>query len=382
MNNTFYRFCEALVRPVLRIRFHYSWERIPDISGPFLLLSNHNTDLDPVFLAVTTSKKLVFVATEKILRMGFLSVIVMRFFHPIIHYKGKTGISSVKEILHQLKDGKNVALFPEGNRSFNGLTGSFVSATGKMAKRSGATLITYRLHGGYFTSPRWGKNLRRGQMRGEIGNIYPPEVLKSMSDSEINEAIRRDLYVDAYEDQQKQKIRYKGKERAVALESTLFLCPECRRFSVLKSRDDRIFCTACRYNAVYDEYGYIIEENGNSATITELDKQQRRFLQELLETEKKESLFSDNITEERIGTDHSILSRGERNLCAFSDRLQIGQMQLPFSEITGMAINQRNLLIIHYYGEDGHLELSGSISFNALKYLYLYQISGSKHEEI
>jgi hypothetical protein len=44
-----------------------------------------------------------------------------------------------------------------------------------------------------------------------------------------------------------------------------------------------------------------------------------------------------------------------------------------------MAINQRNLLIIHC-ADESHLELSGEISFSALKYLYLYQSTGKTNE--
>ena len=109
----------------------------------------------------------------------------------------------MKEILAKLRDGRNVALFPEGNRSFNGLSGDFPPATGKLVKKSGATLVTYRLHGGYLTTPRWSTSLRKGKLWGEIAGIYSPEKLKAMTEDEVNRAIRHDLFVDAYADQKK-----------------------------------------------------------------------------------------------------------------------------------------------------------------------------------
>ena len=377
-----FRVVSPLVFPLAKLQFRYTYEKLSSIPEPYLLLANHNTDFDPIFLGLASEHQVYFVATEKILRMGLLSPFVMRFFHPIIHYKGKTGISSVKEILGRLRERKNVALFPEGNRSFNGLTGDFVSATGKLAKRSGATLVTYRLRGGYFTSPRWGKGLRRGKMLGEIAHVYPPETLKQMSEGEINEAIRQDLFVDAYSDQKRQRIPYKGKNLALGLESTLFQCPQCGAVSSLHSEGNEIFCS-CGYRAEYDVFGYLHDGDGSVVTITDLDQCQHKAVENLLEQSSDALLFEDSVKAESIGPDHQVLSEARTTLRAWRDGLAVGELFLQFSSITGMAINQRNLLIIHHtLEENGHLELSGDLSFSALKYLYLYQSARKINEKI
>lgn len=373
--------CRVILRPFVKGKFNYRGEEISGIEGPFLLLANHNTDFDPLFLGASSRQHMYFVATEKITRMGFWSRLIMYYFKPIIHYKGKMGISSVKEILLNLKEGRNVALFPEGNRSFNGVTGDFLASTGKMAKRSGATLVTYKFRGGYFSSPRWGSGTRRGKLSGEIAGIYPPEKLKEMSEAEINDAIRRDLYVDAYADQKKEKIAFKGRDRAVGIESTLFLCPGCGKISTLKGKRNSFSC-ACGYMADYDEYGYIHDKNGNIWTITELDSCQQLRISELLSEKPETLLFSDEVLVQHIDKDHSVAAESSELLQGFTDRLEIGSLVLPFDEITGMAVNRRNLLIIHYGEEDNHIELIGNISFSALKYLYLYKLAGNLNEKI
>ena len=365
---------QFLAIPYLRLKFRYSFDKIPELKGPYLLLANHNTDFDPLFVGAACPHQVYFVATEKILRMGMLTVLVMALFQPIIHYKGKTGISSVKEILSKLKEGKNVALFPEGNRSFNGLTGSFLPSTGKLARRSGASLVTYRLHGGYFTSPRWSATLRKGKMRGELVKVYTPDELKTMTEAEINQAIRQDLQVDAYQEQQRRPVAYDGADLARGLESTLFLCPSCGKISTLRSEGDALRCTSCGFHAVYDAYGYLHGDAGEVWTITELDARQQEAIRALSQKSNDELLFSDNVEVETIGESHEVLSQESALLAACSDRLIINQNPIPFLEISGMAINQRNLLILHT--KDGqHLELNGDISFSALKYLYLYRFS-------
>ena len=381
LHRAIYRTVRFWGTPIVRSIYGYSCENLKGIPGPILLLANHNTDMDPGFVGIASGEPIYFVATEKILRMGLLSPVLMHLFHPIIHYKGKTGISSVKEILARLKNNRNVALFPEGNRSFNGLTGDFLSSTGKMARRSGATLVTYRLHGGYFTSPRWSTGLRKGRISGEIANIYPPEKLKSMTEAEINEAIRKDLYVDAYADQESERIPYRGKDLALGLESTLFACPQCGAISSLHSEGDRITC-CCGYSAKYDEYGYLHDNQGQTVTITQLDALQREKITALADLAEDILLFEDTVNAEIIGSDHKALSVEKTILRAWSNRLSVGKDVLPFQQITGMAINQRNLLILHLSEGDKHLELSGDISFSALKYLYLYQSARNKNEKI
>ena len=294
LHSVVFRTARKLVLPLVLLKFHYTYEKLSGIPEPYLLLANHNTDFDPIFLGLASERQIYFVATEKILRMGLLSPFIMSLFHPIIHYKGKTGISSAKEILGRLREKKNVALFPEGNRSFNGLTGDFVSATGKLAKRSGVTLVTYRLRGGYFISPRWSKTLRSGRLHGEIANVYPPEKLKQLSEEQINEAIRKDLFVDAYSDQNRNRIPYKGRNLALGLESTLFLCPRCGAVSSLHSRGNEIFCS-CGFHAEYDSFGYLQCSGGDTVTITELDDRQHRAVDALLEETSDALLFEDAV---------------------------------------------------------------------------------------
>ena len=65
----------------------------------------------------------------------------------------------------------NVCVFPEGNRTWDGVTAKFLPSIGKLARSSGASLVTYKLTGGYFASPLGGQlhppreDARRGRAR-------------------------------------------------------------------------------------------------------------------------------------------------------------------------------------------------------------------------
>jgi hypothetical protein len=111
--------------------------------------------------------------------MGFASTLIRFFFSPVVFPKGGTDPRPLRDILDRLRNGKNVCLFAEGNRSFSGRTNRIAESTGKLARFSGAALITYRLRGGYFVASRWGRKMRKGPIWGESVGYYSPQELKS-----------------------------------------------------------------------------------------------------------------------------------------------------------------------------------------------------------
>ncbi|MCF0135697.1 MAG: 1-acyl-sn-glycerol-3-phosphate acyltransferase, partial [Lachnospiraceae bacterium] len=244
-----HRILFAVIRPlgwlVSKITVNYSYKRVPPMSEPYILLANHCTDLDPILVALGMPGQAYFVASEHITRwkvFGLLKFV----FDPIIRYKGTVGAGTVKEILKKVKEKKNVAFFPEGVRTMDGRTMPIVPATARLIQRSGHALVTYKLHGGYFTSPNWGESgLRRGKLWGEPVHIYSSQELKSMSLADLTRIIDEDLAEDAYVWQQEHRQAYKGKKLAEHLENILFICPDCGKVHTMASRGDRIFCTSC-----------------------------------------------------------------------------------------------------------------------------------------
>ena len=185
------------MRPVImalvRFKYRYTCDDLSGIEGPYLLLSNHNTNFDPVFVEAAVNGPVDFVATENITRIPVAGKILRYFFDPIIHFKGKAGLKTVMNIIARTKAGRRVCMFAEGNRSFNGVTMPIPAVTGKVARKTGVPLVTFRITGGYLSCPRWAVTKRKGEMKGSLVNIYSPEMLKSMTDDEVKEAIERDL---------------------------------------------------------------------------------------------------------------------------------------------------------------------------------------------
>lgn len=368
----------SILLPIISVftkwKFRYTYDSLKDVEGPYLLLPNHNLELDPMVVGVAAKKHLYFVASEHLSRKGFVTKLLNYFLKPIYHQKGRAGAHTVKEILKTLRSGTSVCLFPEGNRSFNGQSLAIPSATGKMAKRSGAKLVTYRFEGHYLTQPRWATTLRKGKLRGRLVHVYTPEELAAMTDQEVNDAIVRDLWEDAYETQATEMVPFKGKHLALGMESTVFACPACRQIGTLKTDDTSLTCT-CGFHADYDVYGYLTNRQGEKYTITQLDELQRKVITDLVEKETDAPLFSDQILLQDIGDNHELLSETHGALIACRDKLIVCSKEIAFEDILGMSIYSRNVLVLHTLSNAKHYEIRSDLSFSALKYLYLYEIA-------
>jgi 1-acyl-sn-glycerol-3-phosphate acyltransferase len=416
----FFRF---VLKPFLRRKFGYRYDDLSKIEGPYLLLANHNTEFDPMFVGLATKKQLFFVASEHIMRKGFGTWFLTRYFHPIIHRKGKDGAKSVFSILKTLRSGSSVALFAEGNRSFDGVTGPIAEATGKMAKAAGVPVVTFRFEGGFLTQPRFSTNVRKGRMYGRLVHVYTKEELAAMSEADISKAIAADLHEDAYEAQARERIAYKGKKKkyAYGLESTLCYCTGCGAFGTLHSDRDTLRCGKCNLTAVYDAFGELTVTGGNAKpgnadsdkTVTNLRDwvaRQRAALRGMIrEAGEDEELFSDPVTVREIGADHKIVSVRAGTIIAYKNGVRLatddgaaegttaGAAQITaaeaaaaettgetVSEISGgsqteelrdLAVYSRNFITAYCHESGKQYDIRGDERFNALKYYDLLRES-------
>lgn len=371
------RFLHPFVTPVIKRKFNYTYDDCSNIEGPYLILCNHNLNIDPIFLNIATKNQIYFVASEHLTRAGLATKLLVYCFRPIFHKKGTTGVKTLSEMLKALKKGYNVAMFPEGNRSFNGLTGGFSDAIAKVAKKCGTKVITYRIEGGYLTQPRWSVTLRKGKLHGKLVHVYTPEELSGMTEAEIHENLLKDLFEDAYATQAKEQVPFKGKDLAVGMEATVFMCPKCKAISSLRTEGNRVECTCCNAKAVYSELGNVEFEDNTSYTLTQLDALQKDGLKELCENaDGGQVLFEDTVILYEIGEDHQQKSVKETKLKAFKDHVFIEGRKLYPKDFVGMGLVLRNTIETYLNADKTQYEIKGSQSFSALKYMYLYKLNG------
>lgn len=379
----FWKIIRFIAPSVLKPLYKYSYELAPKLEPPYLVFSNHNGDLDPALVALSFPQQMYFVASEHVYRAGFASKILRFVFEPIAKRKGTADAVTVMKSIRALREGKNVCIFPEGQKSFNGITGEINIATGKLVKASKASLVTYKLEGGYFTTPRWGKGIRKGKMHGSIVNIYNKEDLEKLSPEEITDLVKKDLYEDAYQKQSQTPIAYKGKNLAEGIEHALCLCPECKQIDTLFSKKNSVFCKNCDFTTSIDIYGYF-DENCKFKTVLQWDEFQQEELKKLIQeksSEKSEFIFSDDeVTLKTVKAEHQEEIIGTGKFSMFTDKFIFNSVK-DEKEIS-LEIPQKNIVDISMYGKQAlvfsdnngnYYELTSKNIINVRKFIFCFK---------
>ena len=130
-------------------------EHVPR-SGPFILVSNHCSNLDPPFIGWATGHQVGRV-------VHFMAKIEMRDWFFIGWLATQSGTFFVRRgegdraaqrfSLDTLADGRPIAIFPEGTRSRDGRLKSFKSGAAFLAIRSGAPILPVAISGSHRLFP-------------------------------------------------------------------------------------------------------------------------------------------------------------------------------------------------------------------------------------
>ena len=366
------------LRPFVRLYFRISANcRVPEtceLEGPLFVMCNHNTDLDPLILGTAFKHQFYYVASEHVMRSGFLSKLLAFAQPPIVRQKGGSATGTVREMLKTFKEGQSVGLFPEGNRSWDGVTRCFAPATGKLAKTSGATLVTVCLKGAYLASPRWsGARIRRGGITVEIRGVYPPEELKKMSTAEVNAIIARDIFEDAFELQRslEKPVRYRSKAPAEHLETALCICPRCRKTGTMRSRKAELFCTECGLKVRYEKTGFFSGEDIPFDTVRDWYAWQTEEIKSLCDgTADGGLIFEDaGFRLKSVKTGVSSRDLGTGTLSLYKDALVLpDNTRIPLDELAGMAIRGSSCLFLSTEGGENY-EITAPVTTSCEKYL-------------
>ncbi len=377
-HDVIYQLTRQLCKPYFKM-IHYSYDKPRKIQGPFICLANHNTDLDSVLVAVSIKTQMYFIASENCFRKGFKSKLLSWAYGPISKIKGASDTLAVMKAIRYLKEGKNICIFPEGGRSFNGITTPVQVATGKLVKISGANLVTYKIQGGYMKIPRWGFGMRKGSWNGNFVNIYSSEQLKDMSPAQITDLINKDLYENAYETQNIKKIKYSIKNQAVGLECAVCVCPKCKTIGQIASEGNKVFCKSCGLSTTMDDYEYFDKEFPFH-TVAEWDLWQEKFYGEYISSSIKfpsssaPLLFDENVQLRTFDSNHNTVELG-KGIFSLTNNSFVFKVEgkedliLPIKDLPDASVFSRSNFNFTNNSNGLHYELYADHLFNVRKYL-------------
>lgn len=352
----------------------------------FIIVSNHSNVMDPGYQMISLDRYIRYVATDYLLRANFLTKFLLGTLDGVIVKRREMPSSVlVEEILENLKAGIPVGLHAEGMLTTNGETGFVSEHTGQLIKESGAALITYRITGGYLRRPRWANIQRTGIIRGRVVAEYDPEDLASLSVEEITDLIRRDIYVNAFEEQKKNPCVYKGEKLAEHAERLLFICPKCGGVATMHSAGDKLTCE-CGYELTYGEDGFWHSDKNDVIFDNDLDwdRWQREEWKKIVLAKEDFIISEDDMLVYKVVNNERTLFMSGAVISLYKDRIELKKggesLCLPLGTLKRVQIpSKQNLAIID--GANNYYIIARNSPWSSAKYLAAwYYLNGKDYK--
>ena len=263
--------------------FHFHRDIYKPVEEPFLLVSNHTDGADPGFCLSDVRAYFRFVSSDHVMENPFMRHLYHFIGDPIINYQKNSPDVVYNDMLETLKSGINVQLMAEARVTDSGETGYISRRNATLVKEAGCGFITHRITGGYMVIPRWAEERRKGPVYGEVVHHYTKAEVAQMSEEEVFEAMCRDLYVNAYEENRVRKQKYLAEHPAEHAEYVVYGCPKCGTVGKLHTKHDRMFCDCCDFEATVDDYGFWHSKDMEWDDIPRWNEYQKQLIYDLID---------------------------------------------------------------------------------------------------
>jgi len=369
----------ALAMPVFSI--YIKWRYNVDIrpfkdqgDRPYLVMMNHQTTYDQFFIATAFKGPVYYVASEDLFSIGWISSLIRWLANPIPIKKSVSDMRAVRTCAKVAKEGGTIAIAPEGNRTYSGRQCYMKPGIISLVKLLKLPVAFFRIEGGYGVQPRWSDVKRRGKMTAYVSRVVEPEEWKKLSDDELFQLIKDELWVD---EARNDKLYYHEKS-AEYLDRAMYVCPDCGLSEFVSSGQ---FMT-CKNCGLQIKYLPTTELEGVGKTfpfryVANWYDYQENFIRGLdMSSFGDKPLYSDTVKFSEVILYHNknVLSKNAV-FTMYADRYEVelapgNVLTLPFEQVDAVSALGKNKLNI-YAGEKIY-QVKPDKHFNALKYMNIY----------
>ncbi len=151
-------------------------EHIPR-KGPFIVVANHQSILDPIAVQVACSRPLYTLTKSTQFAGGFFRWMLPRL-NAIPTRRYRIEPQAVRSVFRRLEEGRGVGIYPEGERSWDGALQPFRRGTIRLLLAAGVPVIPCGVSGTYDAWPRWSRSVRRRDVSVSFG---PPLAIPTLA---------------------------------------------------------------------------------------------------------------------------------------------------------------------------------------------------------
>lgn len=187
---TLWVLCRTLGVAVFGFRSRFA-EPLPR-EGGLLVLSSHQSHLDPLLLGLATDRRLSSLARSSLYRFKpFGAVITALDAVPID--RQASAVTAMKVVIRRLQEGAAVIVFPEGTRTGDGRLGDIKAGFAILAKRAGVPIAPVAIVGAFECWPRTRLAPRPGRIRLEFGRVVTAAEVAALDEETLVAECRRRL---------------------------------------------------------------------------------------------------------------------------------------------------------------------------------------------
>lgn len=163
-----------------------------DFDGSALLLSTHQSTLDPVMVGVMHNQELAYLARKTLFQSRIFAALI-RSLNAIEIDREGGGLAGLKETLKRLKYGKKVLIFPEGTRTSTGRPAELKPGFVSLARRGGVPLVPMAVTGAFHALKRGSMLPRYAPLCVYVEAPIQPELVAQWDDRQLLEEISQRL---------------------------------------------------------------------------------------------------------------------------------------------------------------------------------------------
>ncbi len=149
-------------------------------SGPVVVVANHQSVLDPPLMGAALPRHFFMLARSSLFNNPIFETLI-RSVNAIPVRGDQKDTAVFKDCGEHLKQGRIVALYPEGSRTSDGGVDEFKRGAMLLIRRSKATVVPLAIEGAY---DNWPRDAKRPHLRGPIhlkfGKPIPSEVILAL----------------------------------------------------------------------------------------------------------------------------------------------------------------------------------------------------------
>jgi 1-acyl-sn-glycerol-3-phosphate acyltransferase len=186
-----YSFMRALLRIFTTVWFDlkvYGTENVPQTGG-VLLVSNHQSFLDPPLIGVQLRRKASYLAKSGLFENPVFGWII-RNCNAFPVRQGEGDVGAVKETIRRLREGHMLTVFPEGGRTEDGELQPILNGAALVVRKAQVPIVPIAIEGSFKAWPKHRKIWQRSPVRVLIGK---PAVVHDMKAKEITEFIDQQI---------------------------------------------------------------------------------------------------------------------------------------------------------------------------------------------